>query len=171
MIFDAINVFHLCMCVCVCARVFVCPDEELSGYSRLHRCRYGGISDIELAFSSSKRPIKNDTLMILWTFTCSSSELCHLVWKIQIQSGVIQHPFFAGNFRFIIKQILSSNPAVYVIHRLFFASFLGNSPCICRCIYICSRVWKVFSLVNHVPGTGSIFHAVKMVKSPQRPKT
>lgn len=87
------------MCACVCACVFVCPDQELSGFSRLHRCRYGGISDTELAFGSSKRPIKNDTLMILWTFTCSSSELCHMVCKKK--TGIIQHLFSWSSSKFI----------------------------------------------------------------------
>lgn len=63
----------------VCVRVFVCPDEEISGFSPLHRCRYGGISDIESMASSYKRPIKSDTLKILWTFPCSSSDLFHMV--------------------------------------------------------------------------------------------
>lgn len=30
---------NVCIRVCLC----VCPDEELSGYSCLHRCPYGGI--------------------------------------------------------------------------------------------------------------------------------
>lgn len=109
--FIMLSMFFICACVCAC--VFVCPDEELSGFSRLHRCRYGGISDTELVSSSSKRPIKNDTLMILWTFTCSSSELCHMVWK---KIGYYSASFFPSTFlrKFSIHYHtnLSNNPAL-----------------------------------------------------------
>lgn len=148
--------------------VCLCPDEELAGFSRLHRCLYGGISDTVLASSSYNRPMTNDTLMILWTFTCSSSKLCHMVWKRK--SGSIQHLFVPWTFlsKFYIHYCtnLFNNPAVHVIYR-HFSKIFGKFSMYSTSVPGCEKC-----LLAHKPYDWHRLHfPVKFAKSLHRPTT
>lgn len=53
-------IIHVLVCVCVCA----CPDEDLSGYSCLRRCPYGGTVAFKANVGSKelKKKLKNPEL-------------------------------------------------------------------------------------------------------------
>lgn len=53
--FHLVALFYQCIYLCVC----LCPDEELAGYSCLHRCPFGGIVAKNLGHQpAAKRLIK-----------------------------------------------------------------------------------------------------------------
>lgn len=54
------SLHYSCICVCVCA----CPDEDLSGYSCLRRCPYGGTVAFTANVGSNelKKKLKNPEL-------------------------------------------------------------------------------------------------------------
>lgn len=88
MFYDVNNDFHLCACV----HVYLCV--QMRSCQALAAC-IDVVMEVFLILSWCPAAPNSDTLMILWTFTCSSLELCHMVWKkIRCYSA----SFFPGHF-------------------------------------------------------------------------
>lgn len=141
--------FYVCVCVHVCLCVQTRSCQALAACIDV-------VMEVFLILSWHSAAPNGQLKTILWWFY----GLLHVLHQNFVTWCAKKIWYYSASFFFlVIRQIYPITKAHYVIHRHFSIIFGKFS------VYSTSVPGSgVLLLINHVPGTGSIFHAVKMAK-------